>query len=171
VVRECLVQETRRGYDSTGAVVREVPLRAGDPAWARHALERHAPLLRRVRRDFERLRPRREILGGPLDGSDLDLDAYVTATADVRAGSSPDGRLYLADRRMRRGAAIFLLVDVSASTDSWAARDRRVIDVERDALLIVGEALAALGDAHAIFAFRGEGAGGVEARGASCRHA
>jgi nitric oxide reductase NorD protein len=142
--------------------VREVSVRAGDPAWARHALERHATLLRRVRRDFERLRPRREILRGQLDGSDLDLDAYVTATADARAGASPDGRLYLADRRMRRGAAIFLLVDVSASTDSWVAGDRRVIDVERDALLIVGEALAALGDAHAIFAFRGEGAGGVE---------
>jgi nitric oxide reductase NorD protein len=152
---------TRR-YDTTGAVVREVPVRAGDPAWARHALERHATLLRRVRRDFERLRPRREILRGQLDGSDLDLDAFVTATADARAGASPDGRLYLAERRMRRGAAIFLLVDVSASTDSWVAGDRRVIDVERDALLIVGEALAALGDAHAIFAFRGEGAGGVE---------
>ena len=149
-------------YHTLGAVVREAPVRAGDPAWAHHALERHATLLRRVRRDFERLRPRREILKGQLDGSDLDVDAYVTAAADTRAGASPDGRLYLADRRLRRGAAVFLLVDVSASTDSWVAGSRRVIDVEREALLIVGEALAALGDAHAIFAFRGEGAGGVE---------
>ena len=151
-----------RRYHTPGAVVREAPVRDGDPAWAHHALERHATLVRRVRRDFERLRPRREILRGQLDGSDLDVDAYVTATADALAGASPDGRLYLADRRMRRGAAIFLLVDVSASTDSWVAGSRRVIDVEREALLIVGEALAALGDAHAIFAFRGEGAGGVE---------
>lgn len=151
-----------RRYHAEGAVVREAPVRDGDPAWAQHALERHAALVRRVRRDFERLRPRREVLRRQLDGSDLDVDAYVTATADALAGASPDGRLYLADRRMRRGAAIFLLVDVSASTDSWVAGSRRVIDVEREGLLIVGEALAVLGDPHAIFAFRGEGAGNVE---------
>lgn len=152
----------RRYHDTPGAVVRETPVRAGDPAWARQALERHATLVRRVRRDFERLRLRRETLKGQLDGDDLDVDAYVTAAADTRAGASPDGRLYLADRRVRRGAAIFLLVDASASTDSWVAGSQRVIDVEREALLIVVEALAALGDVHAIFAFRGEGAGGVE---------
>jgi nitric oxide reductase NorD protein len=149
-------------YHTPGAVVREVPIRTGDSAWAHDALERHAALVRRVRRDFERLRPRREILRGQLDGSDVDVDAYVTATADACAGASPDARLYLADRHLRRGAAIFLLVDVSASTDSWVAGAHRVIDVEREAVLIVGEALAALGDAHAIFAFRGEGAGRVE---------
>ncbi len=151
-----------RRYHAAAAVVREVSVPSGDSVWARDALERHATLVRRVRRDFERLRPRREILRHQLDGSDLDLDAFVTATADAHAGVSPDARLYLADRRMRRGAAIFLLVDVSASTDSWVAGSRRVIDVEREGLLIVGEALAALGDPHAIFAFRGEGAGNVE---------
>ena len=151
-----------RRYHAEGAVVREAAVRHGDPAWAQHALERHAALVRRVRRDFERLRPRREILRAQLDGSDLDVDAYVCATADALASAAPDGRLYLADRRMRRGAAIFLLVDVSASTDSWVAGSRRVIDVEREGLLIVGEALAVLGDPHAIVAFRGEGAGNVE---------
>lgn len=152
----------QRRYHTAGAVVREAEARVGDPAWARRALERHATLVRRVRRDFERLRPTREILKRQLDGSDLDIDAYVATTADTRAGASPDARLYLAERRARRGAAIFLLVDVSASTDSWVAGSRRVIDVEREGLLIVTEALAALGDPHAIFAFRGEGADGVE---------
>jgi nitric oxide reductase NorD protein len=149
-------------YHTAGAVVRETPVHDGDPAWARDALKRHAILVRRVRRDFERLRPRREILRQQLEGSDLDVDAYVTATTDARAGVSPDARLYLADRRARRDAAILLLIDVSASTDSWVAGSRRVIDVEREGLLIVAEALAALGDPHAIFAFRGEGADGVE---------
>ena len=50
-----------------------------------------------------------------------------------------------------------LLVDVSASTDSWVSGQQRIVDVEKDALLVVCEALAALGDRHAIFAFSGEG--------------
>lgn len=151
-----------RRYHEAGAVVHEVPLSAGDTRWADEVLKRHGPLVRRVRRDFERLRPRREILRRQLDGAEVDVDAYVTTAADVRAGASPDARLYLADRRVRRDTAVFLLVDTSASTDSWVAGSRRVIDVEREGLLIVSEALAALGDLHAIFAFRGEGASRVE---------
>ena len=149
-------------YHRAGAVVREWPVPLGDREWVRRVLERSAPLVHRVRRDFERLRPRREFVGRQGDGSAIDVDAYVTTAADARAGASPDDRLYVADQRSRRDAAVFLLVDASASTDSWIAGTKRVIDVEREGLLIVAEALAALGDAHAIFAFRGEGAGRVD---------
>jgi nitric oxide reductase NorD protein len=37
------------------------------------------------------------------------------------------------------------------------AGDRRIIDVEKEALLIVGEALTALGDPHAVLAFASAG--------------
>ena len=149
-------------YNLDGAVVRELEGGRSDPAWANRMLAERASLVRQVRRDFERLRPRRELVRRQHDGSDVDIDAWVTTAADVAAAGSPDERLYLSDRRLRRDAAIFLLVDVSASTDSWIAGVSRVIDVEREALLIVSEALAALGDRHAIYAFRGQGSRRVE---------
>jgi nitric oxide reductase NorD protein len=144
-------------YQQKGAVVRERQLPGGDPAWVTQAVRRHAPLIRRVRRDFERLRPLRQTLRRQLEGSDLDVDAYVVLAADRLAGGAPDGRLYLDDRRIRRDTGVLLLIDVSASTDAWVAGSRRVIDVAKEGLLIVIEALAALGDRHAVFAFRGEG--------------
>ena len=58
----------------------------------------------------------------------------------------------------RRELSVALLVDVSASTDSWVSGHQRIVDVEKDALLVVCEALAALGDRYAIFAFSGESA-------------
>ena len=61
-----------------------------------------------------------------------------------------------------RSLAIAVLIDVSASTDSWLVGARRVIDVEKEALLVVGEALEWLGDRHAIYAFSGEGPAGVQ---------
>lgn len=149
-------------YEPNGAVVREVTSVAIDAARAEHMLAGRATLVRRVRRDFERLRPRREILRRQIEGADVDVDAWVTTASDIAASSSSDERLYLADRRVRRDAAVFLLVDISASTDSWVGGLRRVIDVEREALLIVSEALAALGDRYAIHAFRGEGSRCVE---------
>jgi nitric oxide reductase NorD protein len=144
-------------YQLKGAVVRERRVPDGDPAWVEYAVRRHAPLIRRVRRDFERLRPLHRTLRGQLEGADLDVDAYVVFAADRLAGAAPDGHLYLDQRRVRRDTAVLLLVDASASTDGWMAGSRRVIDVSREGVLIVIEALAALGDRHAVFAFRGEG--------------
>jgi nitric oxide reductase NorD protein len=149
-------------YRADGALVRETDGRRGDPRWAEQALARHRPLVRLVRRDFERLRPTREKLRRQRDGSDIDVDGWVTQCADLRAGVSPDDGCYLEDRRARRDTAVLLLVDASASTDAWVAGSQRIIDVERDAVLIVNEALTALGDRHAIFAFRGEGARRVD---------
>jgi len=152
-------------YRLDGAVVRERRVPGGDGSWVEQAVRRHATLIRRVRRDFERLRPRHQTLKGQLEGADLDVDAYVVFAANRLAGGCPDGRLYLDQRRIRRDAAVLLLVDASASTDGWVAGSRRVIDVAREGLLIVIEALAALGDRHAVFAFRGEGAGRVDLLG------
>jgi nitric oxide reductase NorD protein len=144
-------------YRCPGAVVREPDAPLGDAAWVSAALARHGRLARRVRVRFERLRPRHVWLDRQPDGSELDIDAFVTAAADVRAGASVDGRLYAARRPARRELAVALLVDVSASTDSWVSADRRIIDVEKEALLVVCEALDALGDPYGIFAFSGEG--------------
>lgn len=149
-------------YRVRGAVVRERPAPAGPAAWVEQMLQRHGALIRGIRRDFEQLRPRRAVLRRQPDGADLDVDALVRAYGDVRGGGAADDRFYLDTRPVRRDVAISLLVDVSASTDGWVTGDRRIIDVEKEALVVVGEALAALGDPHAILAFSGEGPGRVD---------
>jgi nitric oxide reductase NorD protein len=121
-------------------------------------------LVRSVRRDFERIRPRRSALRCQPDGAELDIDALVAAYADRRGGGVSDDRYYIDTRPRRRDVAILLLVDVSASTDGWVSGERRIIDVEKEALLVVCEALTALGDPYAVLAFSGEGPGRVEVR-------
>jgi nitric oxide reductase NorD protein len=151
-------------YQPRGAIVRERAAEEGDPGWVDAALHRHAAMVRGVRRDFERLRPRRTSLRRQPDGADLDVDAVLAAFADRRGGGVTDDRFYIDTRPLRRDVAIALLVDASASTDGWVSRNRRIIDVEKEALLIVGEALAALGDPHAILSFSGQGPARVEIR-------
>jgi nitric oxide reductase NorD protein len=151
-------------YRLRGAVVRERPLEPGDGGWAEAALQRHAALVRQVRRQFAALRPQRARLRRQRDGADLDMEAWVETWADRRAGvagAASEDRLYIAERAGRRSLAIALLIDVSASTDSWVEGRRRVIDIEKEALLVVGEALGRLGDRWAVYAFSGEGPGGV----------
>jgi nitric oxide reductase NorD protein len=152
-------------YHPARAIVREQTAPAGDAAWADAVLKRHAREVHLVRRRFERLRPHRIRLGRQLDGAELDLAAWVTGFADRRAGAAADDRVYEAVRPMRRDIAIMLLVDISGSTDSWVADTRRIIDVEKEALLLVCEALDALGDRYAVLAFSGEGPEAVAVRG------
>jgi nitric oxide reductase NorD protein len=144
-------------YRRPGAIVRDRPALLGDPEWVASALARHAHLVRRVRTRFERLRPRRTRIGRQPDGPELDVAEYVEASADARAGVPMEDRLYVDVRAGRRELTLALLVDISASTDSWVCGSQRIVEVEKEALLVVCEALAALGDRHAIFAFSGEG--------------
>jgi nitric oxide reductase NorD protein len=144
-------------YRRPGAIVRDAAAPLGDLEWATSALARHARLVRRVRTRFERLRPRRTRIGRQPDGSELDIAEYVEAAADARAGVPMEDRLYVDVRPGRHELTLALLVDVSASTDSWVSGTQRVVDVEKEGLLVVCEALEALGDRHAIFAFSGEG--------------
>lgn len=139
------------------ALVRLVPPPEGSTAWADEVLRRHAPLIHQTRRRFERLRPRRVRLTRQLDGAEVDLEACVEAHADARAGRPATDRLYVAERPLRRGLALLILVDASASTDAWVDGTRRIIDVEKEALLVLCEGLEVLGDRYAILSFSGEG--------------
>ncbi|TFH87705.1 VWA domain-containing protein [Billgrantia azerbaijanica] len=108
--------------------------------------------IRRVRREFEALRPRREILRGQLDGAELDMDAVIRSRCDLAATGEASDRLYLATRQQARDLAVSILIDVSLSTEAWL-EDRRILDVEKEALLVLGHGLAGCGDDYAIHCF------------------
>jgi nitric oxide reductase NorD protein len=113
------------------------------------SMRRH---IRQVRRRFEVLRPRHELIRAQADGHDLDLDALVRARCDLRAGSGTMDRVHVAMRPQGHDLAVTLLVDVSLSTDAWVD-GYRVLDVEKEALLVLAHGLSACGDRHSILTF------------------
>ena len=151
-------------YRPSGAVVRRYDPDITDDTWATTVLLRHGAIVRRLREQFDRLRARRTRLTQQRDGDELDLTACVHAWVDQRTGHTVDDRLYIAVRPARRGIAIALLIDISGSTDEWIDSRRRVIDVEKVALLLASEALDALGDEYAVFTFSGKGRANVRMR-------
>ena len=89
------------------------------------------------------------------DGEDVDLEALIDHLAARRAGHDGDPRLYVQSRRRRRDFATTVLLDVSLSTDSWN-EERRVLDVSREAVLLLGEVAHELGDRIQVLAFSSE---------------
>ena len=115
--------------------------------------------LARLRRTIEELtdrllthRSQRATLSRQLDGDDIDIDAIVDAVATRAAGRTPSGRLFERRPRQRRDVATTVLLDISLSADSWIA-GRRVLDIARDAVLVLGEVADRLGDRLQILAF------------------
>ena len=108
--------------------------------------------IRQVRRQFEALRPKRMLFTGQADGDELDLTALVRSRADFRAGGCGSDRVHQQARSAARDLAVAVLVDGSLSTDGWID-GRRVLDVEKEALLALTHGLTACGDDHALYAF------------------
>lgn len=151
-------------YRRPGARVRLLSPQSGQQSWVDRTLDDHRAMLRQIRRRFEMLRARRVVLRKQADGDEIDLEACIDALADLKAGSYMEEGLYRSCRPIERNMAIMLLIDVSGSTDAWVSSNRRIIDVEREALLLVGIALQELGEPYAIQAFSGEGANNVTVR-------
>lgn len=151
-------------YIEDGTTVRLLPPAPGNPAWIEATLARHRSQLDGIRRQFEALRPERVRLRRQSEGEDIDIDACVEGRADLLAGGFLPEGLYETRRPGRRSIAVTLLVDASGSTDGFIGSGRRVIDVEREALLLVCMALQGLGEPFSVVAFSGEGPHGVTMR-------
>lgn len=108
--------------------------------------------IRRVRRQFEAFRPRRETLHRQLDGSELDMDALVRARTDRIATGHLSDKIYQDTRSQGRDLAAAVLVDVSLSTDAWVD-NCRALDVEKEALMALAHGLDACGDSFGIWSF------------------
>ncbi|MBH79692.1 MAG: hypothetical protein CMQ49_04165 [Gammaproteobacteria bacterium] len=130
------------------------------------------------------------------DGDELDFNAVIQARQDIRAGQTPDERVYSRRERVHRDVCAAFLVDLSASTDDviepseqpgtpvepaeevnlrdpFGAPDpeeplvpeepgRRIIDVQRESMLVMSAALEQLGDSYGIYGFSGYGRDCVE---------
>lgn len=142
----------KRTYRRGWCTVRSARPASGDPLWARACAKRHHRQIERLRRRIECQRMQLEPVGRQLDGEEVDLPAMIDEMAARQAGHGGDARLYARLARRRRELAVTVLIDVSLSTDAYVD-GLRVLDVAREAVLMLGETAERLGDRLQILAF------------------
>lgn len=138
--------------------VLERPVAAEPNNLVAETFAQYGPIVSLLRRHFQALRPeslrraRRQA-----GGDEIDLDALIEARADRRAGQAISDRLYIRTEKRERDVAAAFLVDLSGSTNQHLGHGgRRVIDLERQGLILLISALEAIGDEFAIYGFSGE---------------
>jgi nitric oxide reductase NorD protein len=139
----------RRHYRKNWCVLREVDVDPGHADFVDATLVRYAVQVNNLRHTFEMLRGEDKWLKKQQGGDDIDLDAVITAFADMRFGMELPEQLFRRRRKVERDIAVMFMVDMSGSTKGW------INDAERESLVILCEALEVLGDRYAIYGFSG----------------
>ncbi len=149
----------------------EKRVKHGDRMFVEQTRERHKGVISSIRHQFQLMKPEDLLrVTNELDGEEFDLSAVVDYVIDRRAakvgGGHQSERLYTKRLRRRRDVAVSFLLDQSSSTARTIGRHplqpytrpgRRIIEIEKEGLVLMSEALEAVGDTYSINGFTSEG--------------
>ncbi len=139
----------RRHYRKDWCVMREKDVPPVHDDFVATTLDRYSGVVKHLRRSFEALRDENRRLRRQSQGDEVDIDALVEALMDARQGTEMTDRLFIRTHRTERNIATVFMVDMSGSTKGW------INDAEREALVLLCQALESLGDRYAIYGFSG----------------
>ena len=140
----------RQHYRKGWCVMREKEVTPVYDDFVSRTLTRYSGLVKHLRRSFEAMRDENRLLKRQPHGDEVDIDALVEALADARDGREMSDRLFTRMHRAERNIAVMFMVDMSGSTRGW------INDAERESLILLCEALEALGDRYGIYGFSGQ---------------
>ncbi|CAN5726484.1 hypothetical protein BH18ACI4_BH18ACI4_14630 [soil metagenome] len=149
----------------------EKHVKHGDRLFVDQTRDRYRGVISSIRHQFQLLKPDELTrVANELDGEEYDLNAVVDFVLDRRAagvgGGHQSERLYIKRLRRHRDVAVSFLLDQSSSTARTIGRHplqpythpgRRIIEIEKEGLVLMSEALEAVGDIYSINGFTSEG--------------
>ncbi len=145
----------------------EKKVRQGDRNFVELARSRYRGVISSIRHQFQLMKPENLTkIHRELDGEDYDLNALVDYVIDRKADGQQSENIYTKRLRKQRDVAVSLLLDQSSSTARTITRNplqpythpgRRIIEIEKEGLVLMSEALEAVGDVYSINGFTSEG--------------
>ncbi|MGB9179837.1 MAG: VWA domain-containing protein [Pyrinomonadaceae bacterium] len=148
-------------------VAKERKNKEGESAFVQATRERYKGVISSIRHQFQMMKPENLLrVANEIDGEDYDLNAVIDYVIDRRADGHQSERLYTKRLRRQRDVAVSFLLDQSSSTARTIGRHplqpythpgRRIIEIEKEGLVLMSEALEAVGDVYSINGFTSEG--------------
>jgi hypothetical protein len=145
----------------------EKKVKHGDRHFVDQTKERHKGVISSIRHQFQLMKPENLTrVANEVDGEEFDLNAVIDYVIDRRADGQQSERIYTKRLRRRRDVAVSFLLDQSSSTARTIGRHplqpytrpgRRIIEIEKEGLVLMSEALEAVGDVYSINGFTSEG--------------
>lgn len=145
----------------------EKRVRKGDRSFVELTRSRYRGVISSIRHQFQLMKPENLTrINREIDGEDYDLNAVIDYVIDRKADGRQSDRIYTKRLRRQRDVAVSILLDQSSSTARTITRNplqpytypgRRIIEIEKEGLVLMSEALEAVGDIYSINGFTSEG--------------
>lgn len=145
----------------------EKKVKQGDRNFVELARSRYRGVISSIRYQFQLMKPENLTrINREPDGEDFDLNALVDFVIDRKADGQQSENIYTKRLRKQRDVAVSILLDQSSSTARTITRNplqpythpgRRIIEIEKEGLVLMSEALEAVGDVYSINGFTSEG--------------
>ncbi|MCF6351542.1 MAG: VWA domain-containing protein, partial [Cyclobacteriaceae bacterium] len=103
-------------------------------------LKANARILRNLKKRFAQMDNALEVVRRQPVGDDFDIDAVTDMYADIVSKHTPNEKIYLSKRKRKKDLSILFLLDLSLSSDGYT-NGNRVLDIEKQVVIILGEAL------------------------------
>ena len=145
-------------YKADWCTVNEVEPFGMSSDYYKDASEQYRHEIALIKQVFNRMKPEAfRRMKEQTDGTEIDIDAFIDALIQKKCGINPDDRLYLRWDKHERDVATLFLIDVSYSTHKTIGyEEKSIVDIEKDSLIIMVQALESIGDKYAIYAFSGQ---------------
>ncbi|HMU32302.1 MAG TPA: VWA domain-containing protein [Pyrinomonadaceae bacterium] len=145
----------------------EKKVKEGDRTFVELTRTRYRGVISSIRHQFQLMKPENLTrINRQIDGEDYDLNALVDFVIDRKADGRQSENIYTKRLRRERDVAVSILLDQSSSTARTITRNplqpythpgRRIIEIEKEGLVLMSEALDAVGDIYSINGFTSEG--------------
>jgi nitric oxide reductase NorD protein len=97
------------------------------------------------------------------DGDEIDINAAIASVIDMRMGMQPDPRIMMRSVRKVRDISVLVLLDLSESTNEKVpGQDYTVLELTRQATVLLADAINKVGDPFAIHGFSSDGRNDVQ---------
>lgn len=148
----------------TWVTVQEKRAKAGDIALVDAIATQHKREISRMKFLLDAMQPQGvQRIRKLEDGDEIDINAAISSTIDIRMGEQPDPRIMMRSVRKIRDISVLVLLDLSESTnETVSGQEFSVLDLTRQATVLLADAINKIGDPFAIHGFCSDGRHDVE---------
>ncbi|HLF51158.1 nitric oxide reductase activation protein NorD [Flavobacterium sp.] len=111
-----------------------------DPNYYKKTITKNASTLLGLRKMLTNVNNKMQQQKRQTQGDEFDIDAITDLYVDVHSKRTPSEKIYISNRKKEKDLSILILLDISLSSDGYAAGNR-VIDVEKEVSILFGEIL------------------------------
>lgn len=111
-----------------------------DSGYYQRTIKKNASTLMGLRKMLTSVNNKMQQQRRQTQGEEFDIDAITDLYVDVHSKRTPSEKIFISNRKKEKDLSILILLDISLSSDGYAAGNR-VIDVEKEVSILFGEML------------------------------